>query len=125
MNRFGYAALPMPVNGREELKDTDYKLIVPWPQAVGQVEDCVPPMSVSQRRAVPKHAARISRNDTGYCFQQCCLACSIRSDQTEHFSCAHIKADIDQRSLLAVAFAQPCNLQRRSRLLCKVQAPDD
>src|ERR1700736_551489 len=101
MNRFGYAALPMPVNGREELNDTDYKLIVPWPQAVGQVEDRVPPVSVRQGRAVPKHITRISRKDTGYCLQQCCLACPIRPDQAEHFSCAHIKADLYQRTLLA------------------------
>src|ERR1700730_15964762 len=114
----------MPVNGREELKDTDYKLIVPWPQAVGQVEDCVPPMSVSQRRAVPKYVARISRNDTGYCLQQGCLACSIRPDKAEHFSCTHIKGDIDQRSLLAVAFAQSCNLQQRRRRLRSLHTCD-
>src|ERR1700730_2645827 len=125
MNRFGYAALPMPGNGREELNDTDHKLIVPWPQAVGQVEDCVPPMSVSQRRAVPKHVARISRNDTGYCFQQCCLTCPIRSDQAQYFSWTYIEGDIDQCTLLAVMFVQTRNLHQHGRLLCNVRASDD
>ena len=54
----------------------------------------IPPTPLARAKA----RRRIDRKDTGYCFQPCCLACSIRPDQAEHFSCTYIKGDLDQRT---------------------------
>jgi DNA-binding transcriptional LysR family regulator len=57
----------------------------------------IPPTPLARAKA----RRRIDRKDTGYCFQPCCLACSIRPDQAEHFSCTYIKGDLAIDAALA------------------------
>ena len=125
MNRFGYSALPAAVNSRKELNHADHELVLPWPQAVWEIKDCVASMSSRKGGAIPMHLTRIGCNDSSDCFQQCCLTCPIRSDQAQYFSWTYIEGDIDQCTLLAVMFVQTRNLHQHGRLLCNVRACDD
>src|SRR5215212_8212201 len=98
------------------------RLLSPGEDSVRQVKQCV--FATIQRKLVTaiSHFARVAWQQTGKTLEHRSLARAIRPNQPEHFSTAHLEADVGQHTSTSKRFSQPVYTQHLCFLCLKLVA---